>query len=172
MSPRPQDIDPIRLKCGITFYQGQAAGLDQGVRVLDISDYRVSWGEARTPTSPRLRITTNPTILAVIAPGTPTSPQCPLPPCWGSFLTRKLPLTETTGIVIDVRGPIGGDDALADEPMDARMRPIGGFGYVSVFDRIVMDVIHVAAVIVFVANPMLPEPALPDAAFAFAFAAS
>lgn len=48
------------------------------------------------------------------------------------------------------------------------MRPVPNLPHKSKFDRIEIDVIGVGREIAFVANRVLPEPPLPDAAFAFA----
>ena len=47
------------------------------------------------------------------------------------------------------------------------MGPVRHAGDVSVFDRVVMDVIAVDVEIPLIANRVFPEPALPDAPFAF-----
>ena len=55
---------------------------------------------------------------------------------------------------------------LPDPAMKRRIRPIGNATAMPVLDRVEMDVIEVRSKIVVVANPMLPEAALPDAALA------
>jgi hypothetical protein len=53
--------------------------------------------------------------------------------------------------------------------MEARPRPISGAGRQTVSDRIMMDVIGVSLeiIFVFVANRVLPKPALPNSAATF-----
>lgn len=67
-------------------------------------------------------------------------------------------------------GPIGWIDTVFDKAMKARMGPIRHTGDVSVFDRVVMNVIAVDIEILLITDRMFPEPALPDAPFAFSLA--
>ena len=55
---------------------------------------------------------------------------------------------------------------LPDPSVKRRIRPIANALTMSVLDRVEMDVIEVRSKIVVVANPMLPEAALPDAGLA------
>ena len=56
--------------------------------------------------------------------------------------------------------------SLPDPSVERRIRPIANALTMSVLDRVEMDVIEVRSKIVVVANPMLPEAALPDAGLA------
>lgn len=47
------------------------------------------------------------------------------------------------------------------------MRPIGNAVYMPMLDRIVMDVIHVPAIVFLIPQCMFPVAALPDPAFIF-----
>src|SRR5690606_4298250 len=73
--------------------------------------------------------------------------------------------------VVGVGRPIVGDDAVADVAMDGRMRPVAGAAHVAMLHRIDVDVVDMRPQVTLIANSMLPEPALPDAAFTFVFAA-
>ena len=55
---------------------------------------------------------------------------------------------------------------LPDPSVERRIRPIGNALTMSVLDRIEMNVIEVRLQVVVVANPMLPEAALPDTGLA------
>jgi len=63
--------------------------------------------------------------------------------------------------------PIGWIDTVFDKAMKARMGPVGHAGDVPVFDRIVVEIVAVNIEIPLIANRMFPEPALPNAPFAF-----
>lgn len=63
-------------------------------------------------------------------------------------------------------GPIGWEEVAADVAVQAGVRPIGGALDEAVFDRVVMDVVDVVAVVGFIPDQVLPKAALPYAAFA------
>src|SRR3970040_2098578 len=47
------------------------------------------------------------------------------------------------------------------------VRPIRGAAHMAVFDRVEVDVVHVSLPIILIAQGVVPEAALPDAALAF-----
>jgi hypothetical protein len=53
-------------------------------------------------------------------------------------------------------GPIGWEEAASDMAVQAGVGPIGGATDEAVFDRVVMDVIDVVAVVGFIPNQVLP----------------
>ena len=61
--------------------------------------------------------------------------------------------------------PIGVIQIVLHRLQKRRMRPIGRPRGISVFNRIVMNVIHVVAPILFITNQMFPETFLPDKLF-------
>jgi len=72
--------------------------------------------------------------------------------------------------VLDIMPGLARIDAISNISMVGRPRPIFYPLNKPVLDRIVMNVIDMALQVFFVANLMFPEPALPDAPFAFASA--
>ena len=70
-----------------------------------------------------------------------------------------------------IRAPIPVQNAFPHKTVKGRMRPVAGGVHMTVFDRIVMDVIDVPRQVVLVAYLVLPIAPLPDAPLAFAPAA-
>jgi hypothetical protein len=66
-------------------------------------------------------------------------------------------------VIVIAAGPIRRVNALADECMKTRIRPIAYLFHVSVFYRVEMDVIHVPLKITLIADLMFPKSALPQA---------
>jgi hypothetical protein len=66
--------------------------------------------------------------------------------------------------------PVLGIQAAPDAGFEGRMRPVGHMRDVLMFHRIEVDIVHMRSEILVVADGMLPEPPLPDAALPAAFA--
>lgn len=64
-----------------------------------------------------------------------------------------------------VPAPVKRIDATLHSAMKGRIGPVLHAGCPAMFDRIVMDIIEMARVVLFVANGMLPEATLPDSSF-------
>lgn len=65
-----------------------------------------------------------------------------------------------------VPSPIGRNQARLEVTMDTGIGPIDGALDMPMFNRVVVNLIHMMLEIALIANPMLPIPALPDATLA------
>ena len=71
-------------------------------------------------------------------------------------------------LVGEVPRPVLGKYSELHHAVKRRMRPIPNSWHMAVLDGIEMDVIHVALEVRFIADRVLPKPALPNSAFRFA----
>ena len=62
--------------------------------------------------------------------------------------------------------PVAGYDAIGDEAMDRRVRPVGCARDVAVLDRVDMDVVDVVGEVALIADGVFPVTALPETPFA------
>lgn len=68
-------------------------------------------------------------------------------------------------LLVDYLGPIVRVNALTNVSMDSRVGPISHLSHMSMFHRILMEVIHMFFVIAIIADLVFPKTALPDSGF-------
>src|SRR5262245_60561400 len=74
--------------------------------------------------------------------------------------------TKLSGYFTHITAPIQRQDAAIDVTMEAAVRPVAHARHMPMLHGVEMDVIHMALKIGVIPNGMLPEPTLPQRAFA------